>query len=394
MVNKKIAVLIPDFEEGGMPRIASNVMKILHNDFRVDLILLNSDSELRFETYGANIYRIEPLGTGVFSKIKTFASRKKKLRELILKEKYNIIISFGVTANVLSIMCNDEVKTIITEHNIKSLEHKQWGVIGSFFNLMLRKYYPKATEIVAISKGMKSDLVKNYSIPSEKISVINNPYDLANIKTKGLEIPKVVMKKNNINFVSFGRFTKVKNQILLINLFCLLKEKYSNIRLFIFGEGIEEMKLKSRVTELSLEGVVKISPYEKNPYPIIKNADALLLPSINEGFPNIMIESLALGTPVIASDCISGPREILVPEEVEDYEEKITSFKIKNNGILTRRLHEGNNSLHLDDNEKDFYNAIVEFLEKDLKFDLSIESIMQYDLESIGKKYLELIDKC
>lgn len=390
---KKIGIIIPDFAEGGMPKIASTLIEYLQAYFTIDLILLNRDKEIRYPTSSANLIRVTSLGTNFFSKIIVYFNRIYIVRRIVKNNQYNAVIGFGVAANILAILCRKHTRVIGTEHNIKSIENKKWGIAGKIFNVLMRHLYPKADLIVAISEGMKVDLIENYGLPKEKIIVINNPHNLEKIKQNGnYNGAKNKLDNGVINFVTIGRLTDVKNQLLQIRAVQMLS-KNNKVNLHIFGEGVLEKDLKNYVGEQRLEETVHFHGFVKNPYPYLKEADAFLLTSLNEGFPNALIESLCLDTPVITADCVSGPREIVDPAESIDYKDMIDSFTIKNNGILTKRLTRTYESGELNDSELDFYNALVYFLENKTMISEISESVNRFDSNIIGEEYKKQINR-
>lgn len=113
--------------------------------------------------------------------------------------------------------------------------------------------------------------------------------------------------------LSVGRLSKQKAHWSLIKAFSLIAKKNTDLILVILGEGILKAQLMLLVNELSLTDRVVFKGFDNNPYRYMKNCELFILPSLNEGFPLVLLEALASGAPVLSSDCVSGPREIISP---------------------------------------------------------------------------------
>ena len=116
---------------------------------------------------------------------------------------------------------------------------------------------------------------------------------------------------NKKYIISIGRWSRIKRLDDLIRAFSMLENK--NTELIFLGNGTEANRLEEMASEFGLEPRIHFLGYRDNPYQYLSRADIFVLASEVEGLPNILIESMICGTPVISSDCISGPREILNP---------------------------------------------------------------------------------
>jgi glycosyltransferase involved in cell wall biosynthesis len=181
-----------------------------------------------------------------------------------------------------------------------------------FLPFFSRIFYPGATGIVATSEEMADDLAEFVRIPRERIQVIYNPVVSPEIYSLAEEpllhpwfehgAPPVVL--------GVGRLTKAKDFPTLIRAFYLLRSRRP-ARLVILGEGEERAYIESKVRVLGIQGDVDLPGFTPNPFPYMRQAAVFVLSSAWEGLPNALIQALALGTPVISTDCRSGPREIL-----------------------------------------------------------------------------------
>ncbi len=185
-----------------------------------------------------------------------------------------------------------------------------WQKISHF--LSMKYLYRRAEAIVAPSKGAALDLSNFTRIPVEKITVIPNPIDPGRIRIlagEPLDHQWFHSKKCPI-IIGLGELTHRKGFDSLIRAFAILKRK-KPARLFLMGKGRGKEKLEKLCRELGLENDVEFAGYKENPFPFLAGADLFVQPSRYEGFGMALLEALALGIPVVATDCPSGPREIL-----------------------------------------------------------------------------------
>lgn len=183
---------------------------------------------------------------------------------------------------------------------------------GRLMPKLIRRFYPWADEIIAVSKGAADDLAKVLDVPSERIQVIYNPIVTPDLRVKANARldhdwfqsgqPPVVL--------ATGRLEPVKDFPTLIRAFALVR-KSRPARLLILGEGQERQKLEALVAQLGLERDIGLPGFVANPYAYMARASLFVLSSKWEGLPGVLIEALYCGAPLISTDCPSGPREIL-----------------------------------------------------------------------------------
>jgi glycosyltransferase involved in cell wall biosynthesis len=258
-----------------------------------------------------------------------------KLSDFI--EKNSLVVPFLERANFVNIISKlfKKHKAIISVHM-----DQQTGHVGlkKLNKLLVRILYPKADLIIAVSYGVKQSLI-NLGIEKEKIKVIYNPYPIDEIR----ELAKEPLGSYEEIFkhpvlITAGRLTKPKGQWYLLRVFKALKEKHKDLKLVILGEGelkdylvvlSEELGLKTYVWDrdkLSESFDVYFLGFQKNPFKFIARSKLFVFPSLWEGFPNALVESMACEVPVVSSDCRSGPREILAPNTDFNYQTQKPEF--------------------------------------------------------------------
>jgi glycosyltransferase involved in cell wall biosynthesis len=180
--------------------------------------------------------------------------------------------------------------------------------------LLIRILYPYADKIIANSQNVARDLEKVSKIPQNKIQVIYNPKFIEEIKEKSkahkVESPKFLKEKFTI--LAVGRLEKQKNFKTLIEAFALVKQKI-DAQLIILGDGGQKKELERLIFDLGLEDIY-LKGFTDNPYLYMANSDVFVSTSLWEGFSNSLIEAGILGLPIIATDCGSGSRELLMSD--------------------------------------------------------------------------------
>jgi glycosyltransferase involved in cell wall biosynthesis len=177
----------------------------------------------------------------------------------------------------------------------------------------LNRYsYRAADAIHAVSHGVAVASAKELGFPLKRIQVVYNPVvtrQLLDMSRADVDSFWFADDKRPV-ILAAGRLTKQKDFATLIRAFALAKSK-ANLRLVIIGEGEQRPRLERLIGEYSLQGAVLMPGFVDNPFAVMKRADLFVLSSAWEGLPNVLIQAMACGTPVVSTDCPSGPAEIL-----------------------------------------------------------------------------------
>lgn len=242
-----------------------------------------------------------------------------------------------------------KIKIICTQHlSISTPLNQAKGLQKLKYLLILKAMqwlWAKADAIIAVSSALAEDVRKNVRLKSP-ISRIYNPIVLPNYST--LIEQKITLpwpNKNTPTFVFVGRLAKVKRVDLLLQAFKQVQQKKS-CRLLIVGDGTEKAFILDFIRKNCLTNVCHLTGQQNNPLPWIKSADALVLSSDYEGFGNVIVEAMACGTQVIATDCPFGPAEIL------DHGHYGQLVPINNSAALAEAMKKViNKSFHVDKDE-------------------------------------------
>jgi glycosyltransferase involved in cell wall biosynthesis len=196
--------------------------------------------------------------------------------------------------------------------------------------LLIPFTYKKSDLIVTVSEGIRQELAQNFSVPISNIITIYNSFDLQEISKKanqGMRSTFIELFSSTNILITHCRLSRQKNLFALLDIFKVVKEK-TKAALVILGDGeLREDILKhcdennfriftvwDSTKEFRTDYDVYFLGYERNPYPYLQAASLYLMTSSWEGFPLSLCEAMACGVPVMASDCHTGPREILHPE--------------------------------------------------------------------------------
>lgn len=175
----------------------------------------------------------------------------------------------------------------------------------------LQKIY-NGLNIITVSNGIKDDLLTTIGIKPQFIKTIYNPIDRERIIHLALE-PNPVHESDYI--VHVGRFDPAKRHDILLRAFALAN---LDTKLVLIGDGREREKIVSWIDEFGVKEKVIVCGFLQNPFPVIKHAKMLIMSSEYEGFGNVIVEALMLGTPVVSTDCKSGPNEIMTGNLIEN----------------------------------------------------------------------------
>lgn len=274
--------------------------------FSVDLLLVRKE--------GAYIPEVAPqirvIELGGLGMVRSFWP----LLSYVLKEKPDWIVAGlpgpNIFAVLAKIMSRAKTRVMITQHHPFSLNARgKSGLRRKVRTLCARWVFRRADRIVAVSSGVADDLALHTGVARARVAVVHNPLDLERIARLAGETPphEWLVQKNGPVLLSVGRLAPPKDYDTLLEALA----KSENVRLVILGEGDGKSGIERKIVALGLGGRVDLAGFSSNPYAFMRAADALVLSSRHEGFGNVLIEAMALGTPVIASDCPHGPGEIL-----------------------------------------------------------------------------------
>ncbi|HWF03235.1 MAG TPA: glycosyltransferase [Candidatus Angelobacter sp.] len=305
---KRVLFLVPAFAGGvgGAERVITTLLRHLdHTRFECHLGLVQSGNAFLSDI---------PAGVTVHQlRISRMRYCLPGIVKLARKIKPQTILSTVSYLNVMSILARPllprNTRLLIREATTpcaflaKDTEHPR---LWDFF---YRRLYRRADKIICLSGSMQQDFVEHFQLPPEKLVRIYNPVDVEMIQRLGRGAGNPYTSAGP-NVVVTGRLRKEKGVDLLLDAMQMVIQKIPSAHLTILGEGQDEAQLKAQAHRLGLNQNLDFLGFVQNPWVYVASADLFVLPSRAEGLPNSLLEALALGTPVLASDCVGAMREL------------------------------------------------------------------------------------
>jgi glycosyltransferase involved in cell wall biosynthesis len=304
---RRISVLLPDLRPGGAERLHVNLAHDwIERGLDVDFVLRNGVGELLGE-----------LPTGVRIVDLAVPRVRRLMRPLVRylrQEKPNALLAamwpLTVMAPIAGRMAGIRGRVVVSEHSPLSIAYASKGLLHG---VLLRSTqwlgYGLADARVAVSSGVADDLAAKSSLPRHRFEVIGNPVALGGA-TNAAPAPAALAGVARPLFLTVGSLKAVKRHDRLIDAFALVVSRVGGT-LCIVGEGVERASLEAQVNSLGLQGRVLLPGYSSNVGPWYADADQFVLSSDYEGFGNVLVEAMEYGLPIVSTDCVSGPSEVL-----------------------------------------------------------------------------------
>ena len=333
-MKQHVTLFINSLTSGGAERVLSVIItELIRQNIAVTLLCIEKDNVYTLPKE-VNIIYLSKL-TKHDSNIKKFLYLPYlalKLKEHIKENNIPLIQSHIYRANFSNLLA----KVFGAKHKVEvveviSINHFKNKSLSAKINLKLIKLLYKYADLVIFkAQRMKEEFLKE--VPNIKnYTVINNPYNIERIEHLAHEtVDDFTFNPDKKYLINVGRLSSQKKQITLIETVAKLND---NIELIIIGEGEEQQMLEDAIVKYKLENRVHLLGRKDNPFKYIAQADIFVLASSGEGFPNVIVEAMITATPIISTDCISGPREILAPTTDINFQLQ-KDIEIAENGIL------------------------------------------------------------
>jgi glycosyltransferase involved in cell wall biosynthesis len=311
----KIAVLVSFSGEGGVERLMLNLCEgLLDLGHPVDLLAIKRKSaHLKESPRGLNILPLRATHT--------YASLPEVVRYL-RTERPHALLAVKDRANQVAILAGKLARTttriaVEIQTTISAALRGKSSLQKAAWYLPMRLLYPMADVVVAVSEGVARDLVEITGLPRQRIQVIRNPaVSGAMLRLAREPIDHPWYQDASIPIITgMGRLTRQKDFPTLIRAFARVRSQLP-CRLMLLGEGGDRAMLGELAHRLGVAEDIALPGFVVNPYPFLSRASLFVLSSLWEGSPTVLTEAMALGVPVVATDCQSGPREILRGGEI------------------------------------------------------------------------------
>ena len=314
----KVLVLHGHLSMGGEERVLLSVLKnLVELNYDVDLLITwnhgknnlfeneipeKVNYKFLFDNYNGKNKLIKEI-----YRIRAKATYLKKVEKTIKENKYDVIIDYS--SNLLKYN-NFDIKVPVFAWIHFSLtfgEKLSADKIEKY-----KKQYKKYDKILAICDTMRDEFVEILGMDKNKVELVYNPIDLEAIRKKAENIDKKYenyLKQDY--FLQVSRLTEQKQPEHLVDIYYKLKQRGIKEKLYFIGNGEKVELIKQKIKEYKLQNDVILLGQIENPYPFFKNAKLFVHTGKYEGLPTVLLESLAFGTPVVAYDCPTGPKDIL-----------------------------------------------------------------------------------
>ena len=311
-----VAVVVHSLECGGVERITVNMLQHLASrGHRADILLRVAAGEFLTELPpGVRVVELGRSAAQALFRLAGYLRREQPLNLLSLMYPQN---ELALLAKALS---GTRVRTLIS---VRSMLSGQREIVAfrlsclrrlhaGWVRFLARHSYPLADRIMTVSDGAARDICELTRLPASRITVIRNPVLRPQLYKRAGEPPSHPWFAANQPpvILGVGRLHPIKDFATLVEAFAIVRAQ-KPARLLILGDGPEKSRLRRLAEARGVEADVDLPGFVANPYPAMRAAAVLALTSRFDALPGVLIEALALGTPIVATDCPSGPAEIL-----------------------------------------------------------------------------------
>jgi len=294
----RIALIVPTLGAGGAERIMSFIAQHIDKDrFKATLVVVGNKTDA--------VYKVKDIDVIFFNKPRV-RHAFPHLFKLLLTHKFHLVFSTMGHVNVIMALYSvffPKRRFVGRETMIRSTSFLYKPPKKGYLHIdKPQKVFLDA--IICQSLDMKKDLVEYYKFPPKKLIVINNPI------TSQFTLKDDCKTANRIQLITIGRLTKIKGQLRIIQLLGKLDIPFAYT---LIGSGPELAKIRTTAIDLGISDHIEYIAYTENVEHYLQKSDIYLQGSYSEGFPNALLESCAVGTPVIAYFAPGGTQEIIVP---------------------------------------------------------------------------------
>lgn len=306
---RKIAFFVPNLYGGGAQRVFVNLAnQFASRGFNTDLVLIKNEGVYR-GFVNAKVKVVDLKCKKAFLSVLPLIKYIEKNEPAVLLASIDAACIVAALAKIFSRV---KFRLLIRQaYYFSSPKRFKKKIVG----LLLKKSYAQADSIIVLTKNMRDDILKKFNALADKIFVIYNPVDLSCIEADSMASLEhswfTEGKGGKFKLIlAAGVLRQIKGFDCLIRAFHQIKKR-EKIKLIILGSGRDKKKLESLAQELGLEDDISLPGFVDNPFAYMRKADVFVLSSFFEGCPNVILEAMCCGAPIVSTDCPSGPSEIL-----------------------------------------------------------------------------------
>ncbi len=391
----RIAFFLSNLDGGGAQRVILRLAEYLdQNGHTIDLVvsrmrgpfidLIPASVHIHLAGFQhplrilPNIIRLPASTRKIFLEL-LWQNRPKVIRSLttlthfLKTESPDVLLTTLDPSNLIAVcagwLAQTKTRIVIREANTISKKIARYNrPFEKYLPNLAREWYPRADKIIAVSDGVAEDLSKVANLPRERITTIYNPIDLKGLQgnaSEPLNDPWFTPNQPPV-LLAAGRLTPQKDYPTLLRAVARVMTKRP-VRLMILGEGTDRMMLEQLIIQLGLSQEVRMPGFVSNPYKYMAHTAVFVLSSKWEGFPNVLLEALACGCPVISTDCPCGPSELL------------------SHGEYGKLVPVGD--------DEALANGILSILESPPDSDFLIQRAATFSIETIANRYIQVLSQ-
>ncbi len=350
----RVLMLVTELAMGGAAKVVRELSAVLGERFEVHEAVFNRADGVDFDGIAPPHSLDVTGGGGILSKLANLHRRIRRTRRLKGKLGIDVSISHLEGAHWVDVLSRGPEKVVLCVHGSTLNNGEISGPSGWLrARVVLPLIYNRADRVVTVSRGIRSELI-SLGVRPDRLETINNSFDVRGIAARSLEPlsrEEEQLFASGPALVNVGRLAPPKNQAALLDIFAAVLARRP-AKLLILGDGELRPALLERAEALGLRtysrwGGEALAPdrdvyflgVRGNPFNLIARSDLFLLTSSWEGFPLALCEAMICGTPVVAADCLTGPREILSPGTSMP-ERPLAAAEWTDNGVLMPVLRE------------------------------------------------------
>ncbi len=310
----KVAFLVPCLIGGGAERSLLNIIGNL-NPSRFQPLLIVYERIFDYDVpRGISVFCIGDPGGPLLERVSTLFRLVRRLRMLLREQKPDVLVSFMPGPNLIALLTRLsgwKGGLIVSERAAPSVNLSSSNVTLRrpwLWRFVARWLYPWADAVLVNAQQTADELRRQFGISRRVLQVIPNVVPLRRIRS--LAVAADVAVRGSF-ILAAGRLTAQKGFSSLLDAFAAIAPAHRHLRLIIIGKGELSERLHAQAVALSIESRVEFAGFLENPYALMSRATVFVLPSLYEGLPNALLEAMACGAPVIASDCPGGVRDVV-----------------------------------------------------------------------------------